>query len=75
METGLDLETYVCRALEANGGRLWQQDICERTGWSPTTVSRTLSELEDTGPIVRVQFGRQKLVCLPDSVPDVRPSG
>lgn len=68
VETGLTAEEYVRRGLERHGGRLRQQEIVQRTGWSEATVSRTLSAMEDDGQISRVRLGRENVVCLPDDV-------
>lgn len=69
VETGLTPEEYVLRGLEASGGRLRQQDVIEYTGWSAATVSRTLSEMEADGLVVRIRLGRENVVCLPHSLP------
>lgn len=64
-ETGMLPEDYVVKVIETNGGRLKQQTICDITGWSNSSISRILSELQDDGRIHRVWIGRQKVVCLP----------
>lgn len=71
VETGLVPHDYVVAVVEANGGRLKQQSICDVTGWSDGTVSRILSELEDAGRVHRVWIGRQKIVCLPGAVEEL----
>lgn len=58
--------------LSANGGRLHQADVVAAAGWSEATVSRTLSQMEVDGEIVRIRDGRKKVVCHPDRVPDCR---
>lgn len=57
--------------LRREDGRLRQQTIIERTGWSAAQASRWLSHLEDAGEIERVSLGAEKLVCLPGNVPDI----
>lgn len=59
----------VIRVLDLNGGRVWQADIADRTGWSKAKVSRVLSEMEAAGVITRFRNGRQKVVCLAEAEP------
>jgi predicted transcriptional regulator len=49
-----------------------QTNICETSGWSKATVSRTLCEMEDAGQITRIRVGKGKVVCLPDAMPGER---
>lgn len=65
--TGLPPEEFVLYLLEDAGGRLYQQEIMCRTGWPASTVSKRLAELESAGAIVRVQNGRENIVCLPQA--------
>lgn len=69
VEIGLTAEEYVRRGLERHGGRLRQQEIVQRTGWSEATVSRTLSAMEDAEQVTRIQVGRENVVCLPHAIP------
>lgn len=69
VELGMSPAEYVCSGLESAGGRLRQQEICARTGWSEATVSRTLGEMEESELVFRIRLGRENLVCLPDAVP------
>lgn len=57
--------------LEAESGPVWQNDIVDRTGWSKSTVSRSLCALEDDGVIVRSRIGRRKVVFLAGNEPPV----
>lgn len=59
----------VIRVLDLNGGRVWQADIADRTGWSKAKVSRVLSEMESAGVITRFRNGRQKVVRLAEAEP------
>ena len=61
----------VQHALNRHGGRMYQSDMAEETGWSKPKVSYVLSDMEDDGVIVRYQVGRQKIVCLPGHEPEV----
>lgn len=67
---GVTSEEYVLDLVEEHGGRMRQTAVCEKSGWSKATVSRTLCDMEDAGQITRVRVGRGKVVCLPDAVPD-----
>lgn len=60
----------VLSLLESEGGRLRQAAVVDRTGWSKAKVSRRLSSLEEDGEVVRIELGREKLVCLSDAVPE-----
>lgn len=62
-------EAQVLALLEANDGRMYQQDVIAETGYSAGTVSRVLSELEDDGRIARLRKGRKKIVVDPDLLP------
>ena len=59
-------EEYVLQLLQHNRGRLRQQEIIERTGWSPSKVSRVLSALEDDGRAEKIRAGRENVVLLGD---------
>jgi hypothetical protein len=68
--------TYVERAsvldvLEANGGRLWQRELVELTDRPSSTISRWLCALEEADEVQRIQIGREKLVFLPGSRPQI----
>lgn len=72
-ERALTNEERVLQVLRENAGTLWQSQFISETGWSTSKVSRVLCELDDDNTVYRVQRGRQNLVCLPDSRPDVTP--
>ncbi len=61
----------ILRLLEANDGRLWQSQLVDTLDSSKATVSRRLSELEDSTHISRMLFRGQNLVWLQDETPDV----
>jgi hypothetical protein len=69
---GMTSEEYVLDLVDAHGGRMRQANICEVSGWSKATVSRTLCGMEDAGQITRIRVGKGKVVCLPDAIPDER---
>ncbi|MFW6003918.1 MAG: helix-turn-helix transcriptional regulator [Halanaeroarchaeum sp.] len=67
----LDDDERVLTMLEDADGQLRQSRIVSETGWSKTKVSRTLSDLDDDGDVVKIQLGRENLICLPDQVPSI----
>lgn len=79
-ELGVRPEDYIVQLCRWNGGRMKQQGVVEHTGWSQSTVSRVLSDIEDDGHIVRASMGREKVVALPERMPetstaDPKPAG
>ncbi|ELY52581.1 helix-turn-helix transcriptional regulator [Natronolimnohabitans innermongolicus] len=65
LEYGCLPSQYVRAVLEEHGGRMKQRQFVERYGWSPSTLSELLSDLEDRGVVERYRLGREKVVCLP----------
>lgn len=51
--------------LEANGGRVWQQDVVAALDCSAASVSRVLCEMEADDEIARYWKQGQKVVALP----------
>lgn len=70
MDLGLSPDEFLVELVCRSGGRMWQADIVNTTGWSKSTVSRHLGELESSGTLERVQIGRRKLVGVPGEMPD-----
>lgn len=74
MDTHIDLgmapEEYVRGIVAERDGWAWQTSLVQATGWSKTTVSRLLSDMEQTGHVVRRSIGRRKVVVLPDVADD-----
>lgn len=66
----MDKDERVRQLLEEHGGRIRQPEVVKATSWSKATVSRLLSEMEENGEIERFRVGREKVVCLPDKVPE-----
>lgn len=69
-ELGVRPQEYIVQLCDWNGGRMKQQAVVEHTGWSQSTVSRLLSDIEDDGHIVRASIGREKVVGLPERMPE-----
>ena len=67
----------IIRLLTENDGKMWQRGLIEETGWSPSKMSRRLSEMEEKRRIIRKQIGREKLIAVPESTAlgQDRPSG
>ncbi|MFC7095909.1 helix-turn-helix transcriptional regulator [Halobaculum marinum] len=63
-------EEEVTAVLSANGGRLKQSEIVERTGWSKSKVSRTLSRMDEAGEVEKTTIGRGNVISLPEHAPD-----
>lgn len=70
LELGIHPEELVVQLCRRSGGRMKQQTVVEQTGWSKSTVSRLLSDMEDDGHIVRTPLGREKVVALPGRLPE-----
>lgn len=54
-----------------HAGINWQQDLQNEIGWSSSKTSRILTQLEADERIIRYRIGRQKLVSVPDTDPEV----
>lgn len=69
VETGTTAEAHFLQLLEEEGGELAQTEFVRLTGWSASTVSRILTELEAEEEVVRVTIGVKNIVYLPDEAP------
>ena len=65
LEYGVSPAEYVRAVVAEHGGRMKQRRFVDEYGWSASTVSRLLSELEDGGAIDRYRVGREKVVAVP----------
>lgn len=74
MELGLQPHEFLAWLIRDAGGRMWQVEIVETTGWSKSTVSRYLDTLESNSVVERVPVGRRKLVGVPGEMPDSVPT-
>ena len=70
MATGLQPNEFLVELVHHNGGQMWQGELADVMGWSSSSMSRSLKELESAGEIERRQFGRRKRVFLPESKPE-----
>lgn len=68
--TGITPAEFVHLYVRSNGGRVRQQTIATCLPWSKATVSRLLDDLETEGVAIRVNNGRENIVCTPEAVPD-----
>ncbi|MDX1748471.1 MAG: helix-turn-helix domain-containing protein [Halobacteriales archaeon] len=74
IELGLRPAEFLEWLVRDAGGRMWQADLVETTGWSGSSVSRYLGRLESEGTVDRVQIGRRKLVGVPGGLPESVPT-
>lgn len=58
IELGLRPHEFLAGLVRNSGGRMWQSEIVERTGWSKSTVSHYLDSPESSGTVERVRIGR-----------------
>ena len=70
LKLGIPHDDLFCQLLEANEGTLPQKEFASYANVSSSTISRFLQEMEDDGQVVRVQVGREKVVCLPEYAPE-----
>ena len=70
LEYGYTPEEYVRVVLERHDGRFKQRRLVEEYGWSSSTVSRLLTDLEKRDVVDRYRLGREKVVCSPDTAPN-----
>lgn len=56
----------VLELLDEHGGRMWQQQVVDETGYSEGRVSNLLGEMEADGLVTRRWKGGQKVVSLPE---------
>ncbi|WP_256687095.1 helix-turn-helix transcriptional regulator [Halococcus qingdaonensis] len=61
----------IAELLDANGGRMQQGDIVERTDWSKSKVSTLLSEMAEEGRVSKLRVGRENIVSLDGHEPDI----
>ncbi|WP_338728908.1 helix-turn-helix domain-containing protein [Haladaptatus sp. DJG-WS-42] len=70
LETGMTPQELLIELLDEYDGKMRQQQVVNATGWSEASVSRLLTKMEHAEQITRVQIGNEKVVFLPDHVPD-----
>lgn len=58
----LDPDEQILLLLSERDGRMWQQDVVDRTGYSAARVSELLSEMESGGRINRYWKDGEKVV-------------
>lgn len=64
-------EERVLTLLDEYGGRMWQQDVVDETGYSAGRVSEVLSGMESDDQVTRYWKSGKKVVTLPDSCPEL----
>lgn len=73
LEYGVSPARYVRAVVADRGGRMKQRRFVDEYGWSPSTASRLLSDLEERGAIRRYRVGQEKVVCVPGRGPESAP--
>lgn len=68
-ELDTEHEERIYTIVQQHGGRVRQQTIIEEMEWSPSKVSRDLTQMESKGCIGRLTTGREKIVVLPEYIP------
>ncbi len=63
----LSNEERVIRLLEANGGRMKQQQIVQETGWTDAKTSQVITGMRETGDVEVFRIGRENVVALPEA--------
>ncbi len=69
----LSNEEQVLRLIEEEGGRIKQQEIAERLGWTDAKTSQVTKKLREEGELDGFRLGRENVLSLPeeDTPPDV----
>ena len=62
----LSNEERVLRLLEANDGRLKQQEVAKRLGWTAAKTSQVIGDMRDDDAVETFRLGRENVVTLPD---------
>ncbi len=65
----LSNEERVLQLIEANGGRMKQQQVVEQLGWTDAKTSQVVSELRESGELEGFRLGRENVLRLPDEEP------
>jgi MYXO-CTERM domain-containing protein len=62
----LSNEECVRQLLEANDGRVKQQDVVEDLGWTEAKTSRVVNEMHEAGELKVFRLGRENVLSLPE---------
>ena len=62
-----DTQKELVKIVLDNDGRILQKELCEKTGYSKSNVSRTLIPLEEQGIIKREKKGRNYIIYLTET--------
>lgn len=60
----------VLTLVRERGGYTWEDEIACELGWSPSTMTWTLTEMEAADLIQRYQIGPRSVVCVPETASD-----
>lgn len=62
----LSNEERVLRLLEANGGRLKQQQVVAELDWTEAKTSQVVTSMDEEGAIEKFRIGRENVLALPE---------
>ncbi len=62
----LSNEEQVLQLLEDEDGRMKQQEVVQRLGWTDAKTSQVISDLREAGDIETFRLGRENVIRLPD---------
>lgn len=68
--TLLSNQERVLRLVEAEGGRMKQQEVVERLGWTDAKTSQVVSDLRADGALESFRLGRENVLRLPSEDAD-----
>lgn len=70
----LSNEERVLKLLDEQGGRIKQQQVVERLGWTDAKTSQVVSDMREAGSIEVFRIGRENVLRLPDADDQFGPS-
>ncbi|WP_299236441.1 helix-turn-helix transcriptional regulator [Natronomonas sp.] len=62
----LSNEERVIRLIESEDGRMKQQEVAERLGWTDAKTSQVVTKLREEGDLEGFRLGRENVLSLPD---------
>lgn len=65
----LSNEEQVLRLIESEGGRMKQQAVAERLGWTDAKTSQVTKKLRESGELDGFRLGRENVLSLPEEDP------
>ncbi|WP_263019587.1 helix-turn-helix transcriptional regulator [Natronobiforma cellulositropha] len=62
-ERELPDEDHVLRLLVKQGGRVDEETVLEKTGWSRTHLQSVVEEMEEDNQVSAITVGRKRVIC------------